>query len=117
MSDQIMWTTVDDVEKIWIYEGNEYSHRLVTRALQGCQSFSFHITTFEPGFDVMVEGDGEHEVVLYCLEGDSRQILDDGTEKHFTPGMAMYQPKTYRFRHLIGPNGLKVAVCCSPPRS
>ena len=70
MGDRIQWSRQEDVEKVWIHEGNEYSHRLVTNNRQGCESFSFHITTYEPGFDTMVEGDGVHEVVLYCLEGD-----------------------------------------------
>ena len=72
---------------------------------------------FEPNFAGVVEGGGEREVVLYCLEGDSRRILDNGMEKHLTPGMAMYQPKNYPFRHLVGPDGLKVVICWSPPRS
>jgi hypothetical protein len=115
LGDRIRHSTQSDVPKVWIHEGNEYSHRLVTQAREGCESFSFHITTYEPNFDVMVRGDG-HEVVLYCLEGDSRQILDDGSEVHFEPGMAVYLPRQYTYRHVIGSHGLKVAVACNPPR-
>ncbi len=117
MGDRIEWTTQDDVEKIWIFEGDEYSHRLVTTRRQGCESFSFHITTYTPHFDTIVEGDGVHEVVLYCLQGDSKQIvLEDGRERHFRPGTAMYLPRDFRYRHIIGANGLVVAVACTPPR-
>ena len=115
MGDKIMASRQEDVEKIWIHEGWEYSHRLVTDRVQGCESFSFHITTYEPNFDTIVESDG-HEVVLYCLEGESRQILNDGTEIHFTPGTATYLPRVYTYRHIVGPQGLKVVVACSPPR-
>ncbi len=113
---KIQWVRQDDVEKVWIYEGFEHSHRLVTNKRQGA-SFSFHITTYQPHFDVIVEGRGHDEVVLYCLEGDSRQIIEEtGVETHFTPGMAVYLPKVYRYRHIIGPKGLVVAVACTPPR-
>jgi hypothetical protein len=115
VGDKIRATRVEDVEKVWIHEGKEYSHRLVTRGREGCDSFSFHITTYEPNVDLQVVGDG-HEVVLYCLEGDSRQILEDGTEIEFKPGTATYLPRQYTYRHVIGPNGLKVAVACQPPR-
>jgi len=116
MGDRIMASRQEDVETIWIYEGNEYSHRVVTTKRQGAEAFSFHITTYSPNFDTMVEGDGIHEVVLYCLEGESRQILEDGTEIHLTTGTATYLPKHYTYRHIVGPQGLKVAVACAPPR-
>lgn len=115
---EIQWIRQDDVPKVWIYEGQEHSHRLVTNERQGA-SLSFHITTYQPNFDIMVEGHGHDEVVLYCLEGDSRQIVEeDGKQRevHFTPGMAVYLPKLYRYRHIVGPNGLVVAVACTPPR-
>jgi L-ectoine synthase len=113
---KIQWIRAEDVERVWIYEGLEYSHRLVTNERQGA-SFSFHITTYEPHFDTIVEGHGRDEVVLYCLQGDSRQIVEDtGVETHFTPGMAVYLPKVYRYRHIIGSKGLVVAVACTPPR-
>jgi len=115
MGDKMKATRVEDVEKVWIHEGWEYSHRIVTKKREGCESFSFHITTYMPNFDTIVRGDGQHETVLYCLEGDSRQILQDGTEIHFTPGTATYLPNNYEYRHIIGPHGLKVAVAKSPP--
>ncbi|RVA12627.1 hypothetical protein EN935_39135, partial [Mesorhizobium sp. M7D.F.Ca.US.004.03.1.1] len=88
---RMQWIKAEDVPKVWIYEGFEHSHRLVTNKRQGA-SLSFHITTYQPNFDTMVVGQGKDEVVLYCLEGDSRQIEDNGNEVHFTPGMAVYLP-------------------------
>lgn len=116
MGDKIRATRIEDVPKIWIHEGYEFSHRIVTKRREGCESFSFHITFYEPHFDTIVRGDGVHEVVLYCLDGESRQILDDGVEIHFTPGTATYLPRNYEYRHIVGPQGLKVAVACNPPR-
>ena len=116
MGDRIMWTRQEDVNRVWIHEGKEYSHRLVTKTRQGC-SFSFHITTYEPHFDTIVEGDGVHEVVLFCLHGWSRQIdLADQREHIFRPGDAMYLPVTYRYHHIVGEGGLVLAVCCTPSR-
>jgi IS30 family transposase len=55
----------------------------------------------------MVEGDGVHEVILYCLHGWSKQIVEGTGEEHiFKPGDAMYLPKDYRYRHIIGEAGL-----------
>lgn len=116
MGEKIMAMRAEDVEKVWIHEGWEYSHRLVTKRREGCESFSFHVTTYVPNFDTVVRGDGVREVVLYCLEGESRQILEDGTEIRFVPGTATYLPRAYTYRHIVGPKGLKVAVACSPPR-
>jgi L-ectoine synthase len=91
---KIQWIRQEDVERVWIHKGLEYSHRLVTNKRQGA-SLSFHITTYEPNFDTIVEGRGHDEVVLYCLEGDSRQIVEEtGVETHFTPGMAVYSPRS-----------------------
>ena len=105
------------MERLWVHEGLEYSHRLVTKEMQG-SSFSFHITTYEPFFDTIVEGDGIHEVVLYCLHGWSKQKdLADGRERIFRPGDAMYLPVTYRYHHAMGDAGLVLAVACTPPRS
>ena len=73
MKDKICWVRQEDVPKVWIHKDEEYSHRLITKKDQNC-SFSFHITTYEPNFDTIVEGDGIHEVVLYCLHGSSKQI-------------------------------------------
>ena len=116
MGDKIMWSRQEHVERVWIHEDLEYSHRLVTNKNQG-SSFSFHITTYTPFFDTIVEGDGIHEVVLYCLHGWSRQTdLSDQRERLFRPGDAMYLPVNYRYRHVIGDAGLVVAVSCTPPR-
>jgi L-ectoine synthase len=105
MGDRIMWSRQEDVERIWIYEGLEFSHRLVTKKRQ----------TYTPGFDTLVEGDGIHEVVLYCLHGWSTQIVTaTGEERTFKPGDAMYLPLHYSYRHIIGEAGLVVAVCASP---
>lgn len=112
----MQWSTQADVEKVWIHEGNEFSHRLVTNKRQGA-GLSFHVTTYKAGFDTIVQGRGVDEVVLFCLAGDSRQIIEEtGEEVHFVPGMALYLPKVYRYRHIIGPNGLVVAVAATPPR-
>lgn len=116
MGDKVMWSRQEDVERVWIHENNEFSHRLITRALQG-SSFSFHITTYMPFFDTIVEGDGVHEVVLYCLQGWSRQrVLPDGEERIFRQGDAIYLPVNYRYHHVIGDAGLVVAVSCTPSR-
>ena len=116
LAQTMQWVRAEDVPRVWIYEGLEHSHRLVTNRRQGA-SLSFHITTYQPHFDVIVQGHGYDEVVLYCLEGDSRQIVEEeAREVHFTPGMAVYLPKVYRYRHIIGPRGLVVAVACTPPR-
>ncbi len=116
MGDKIMWSRQQDVERVWVHEGQEFSHRLITRRHQG-SSFSFHITTYMPFFDTIVEGDGSHEVVLYCLHGWSTQTdLSDGREREFKPGDAIYLPVSYRYRHVIGDAGLVVAVCCTPSR-
>jgi len=114
MGDKIMWARQETTERIWIYDGLEFSHRLITKKKHG-SSFSFHITTYTPFFDTMVEGDGIHEVVLYCLHGWSRQIVTaTGEERVFRPGDAMYLPLHYSYRHIIGDAGLVLAVCASP---
>lgn len=116
MGSKIMWSRQEEVERVWIHKDNEFSHRLITKALHGA-SFSFHITTYMPFFETIVEGDGTHEVVLYCMHGWSRQIvIEDGRERMFKPGDAMYLPVNYRYRHIIGDAGLVVAVCCTPSR-
>ena len=116
MGGRIIATRLEEVERTWIHADWEYSHRLVTRKREGCESFSFHITTYMPNFDRVVKGDGVHEVVLFCLEGESHQILADGTVINFAPGTATYLPREYEYRHVVGQKGLKVAVACSPPR-
>lgn len=107
---------VEDVEPVSFHQDWEYSHPLVTNRKDACVSFSFRITTYEPNFERVVRADGVHEVVLHCLEGESRQILDDGREIHFTPATATYLPRVYQYRHIVRPQGLKVAVACNPPR-
>jgi hypothetical protein len=117
MGDKIMWSRQEEVERCWIHEGQEFSHRLITQQHQG-SSFSFHITTYMPFFDTIVEGNGVHEVVLYCLNGWSKQtVLDTGEERIFKQGDAMYLPVNYRYRHVIGDAGLVVAVSCTPSRA
>jgi hypothetical protein len=114
--DQIRWSRQADVERTWIHEGQEFSHRLITNKLHGAP-MSFHITTYMPHFDTMVEGDGVHEVVLYCLHGWSDQIVEStGKTHHFVQGDAIYLPKVYRYRHIIGEAGLVVAVCSVPSK-
>lgn len=116
MGDTIQWSRQEDVQLTWVHPGQEFSHRLITQKLHG-SSMSFHITTYMPHFDVMVEGDGVHEVILYCLHGWSRQIVEaTGEERDFKPGDAMYLPKTYRYRHVIGEAGLVIAVCANPSK-
>jgi hypothetical protein len=116
VGDKIMWSRQETTDRIWIHENQEFSHRLVTREREG-SSFSFHITTYMPFFDTIVEGDGIHEVVLYCLQGWSKQrVLPDGEERIFRPGDAMYLPVNYRYHHVIGDAGLVVAVSCTPSR-
>ena len=116
MGDKIIWARQETTTKTWIHTGQEFTHRLITNKKQGC-SFSFHITTYMPNFDVMVEGDGVHEVVLFCLHGHSRQIIEEtGQEHHFKPGDAMYLPVHYRYPHIIGDAGLVVAVCANPSK-
>lgn len=116
MEEKIQWARQEDVPLTWVHKGNEFSHRLITKKQNGC-SFSFHITTYMPNFDVMVEGNGVNEVVLYCLQGWSRQIVEATDEEHiFKQGDAMYLPKNYRYRHIIGEAGLVVAVCSNPSK-
>jgi L-ectoine synthase len=114
MGEKIMWARQEGTERLWVHENQEFSHRLITKKKHG-SSFSFHITTYMPFFDTVVEGDGIHEVVLYCLHGWSRQIvLETGEDRMFRPGDAMYLPLNYSYRHIIGDAGLVVAVCASP---
>ena len=54
MKDKICWVRQENVSKVWIHKGNEYSHRLINKKDQNC-GFSFHITTYEPHFDTIVE--------------------------------------------------------------
>ncbi|EUB99146.1 hypothetical protein PMI07_005427 [Rhizobium sp. CF080] len=113
---KIKWSRQEEVALTWVHQGQEFSHRLVTKKLHG-SSISFHITTYMPHFDTMVEGDGVHEVILYCLHGWSKQIVEETGEEHiFKPGDAMYLPRNYRYRHIIGEAGLVIAVCANPSK-
>ncbi|WP_172327673.1 hypothetical protein [Mangrovicoccus sp. HB161399] len=114
--DQIRWSRQEDVELTWVHKDKEFSHRLITNKLHG-SPMSFHITTYMPHFDVMVEGDGKHEVILYCLHGWSTQIVEStGITHHFKQGDAVFLPKDYRYRHVIGEAGLVIAVCATPSK-
>ena len=116
MGDSIVWARQETTTKTWIHPDQEFTHRLITNRKQG-SSMSFHITTYMPDFDVMVEGDGKHEVILYCLQGWSRQIIEaTGEERIFRQGDAMYLPLNYRYRHIVGDAGLTVAVCANPSK-
>lgn len=115
-SEKIQWSRQEDVELTWVHKDKEFSHRLITNKLHGAP-MSFHITTYMPHFDTMVEGDGVHEVVLYCMHGWSTQIVEGtGETREFKPGDAMFLPKNYRYRHIIGEAGLIVAVCAVPSK-
>ena len=115
MGDRIEWSRQEDVDRIWLKEGIEFTHRLITEANQG-SSFSFHITTFTPDFEHTAVGDGEHESVLFCLQGGSEQTLPDGRSHSFRPGDAMYLPKDFTYEHKVGSGGLVMAVACTPSR-
>jgi hypothetical protein len=111
-----MWARHEDIDRIWLHENQEYSFRLITNKAQE-SSFSFHLTTYLPHIDTVVEGDGEHETALYCLHGWARHIdLSDGREWEFRPGHAMYLPLRYRYRRIVGAAGCTVAVSCTPAR-
>ena len=115
-SDQIRWSRQKEVDLTWVHKSNEFSHRLITKKLHG-SPFSFHITTYMPNFETMVYGDGITEVVLYCLNGWSTQIVEDTGEcREFQQGDAVYLPKIYTYRHVIGEAGLVVAVCAYPSK-
>lgn len=115
-SDQIQWSRQEDVDLTWVHRDQEFSHRLITQKVHG-SSMSFHITTYMPHFDTIVEGDGMREVILYCLNGWSEQIVEEtGVRRKFRMGDAMYLPKVYTYRHIIGEAGLVVAVCAMPSK-
>jgi len=51
------------------------------------------------------------------LHGWSTQIVEATGEEHiFKPGDAMYLPKEYRYRHIVGEAGLVIAVCSNPSK-
>ena len=116
MGDKIIWTTHEATEKVWLYPDKEYSYRLITEANQQ-SPLSFHLTTYLPDLDTVVEGDGAHDTVLFCLHGWARhEDLSDGRVVEFRPGHAVYLPKHYRYRRTVGSAGMTVAVACTPSR-
>jgi len=108
--------TADDVPDIAIDPGQEHSRRLVTRARQGSESLSFHITTYTAGYESAVDGDGRYEVVMFCIRGSTTVVVDDGRVLDVSPGTALYLPTEFHYEHKVGPNGLVMAVACNPPK-
>ena len=84
MGDRIMWSRQEEVERVWVHEGLEFSHRLITRRHQGC-SFSFHVTTYVPFFDTIVEGDGVHATA--CKAGRGRPTCPTAANATSRPAM------------------------------
>jgi uncharacterized cupin superfamily protein len=109
-------TTVADVADVVIDLGQEHSRRLVTKARQGSEGLSFHITTYTANYESSVSGDGVYEVVMYCLSGSTTVTVDDGRVLDVTPGVALYLPTEFEYRHKVGPDGLVMAVACTPPK-
>lgn len=109
-------TRANDVERLWINPEQEYSHRIVTTKRQGAQSLSFHVTTYAAGFTASVDGDGVHEVVMYCTHGSAVVTADDGADQPMSPGAAIYLPREFHYDLAIGPDGMTVAVACNPPK-
>jgi uncharacterized cupin superfamily protein len=112
----IQAVTAADVPDVVIDAGQEHSRRLVTAARQGSQNLSFHVTTYTAGYLSAVSGDGVHEVVLFCLSGSTRVVVDDGRVLEVTPGTALYLPTEFSYEHTVGPDGLVMAVACNPPK-
>jgi hypothetical protein len=50
MKNIVAWSSQKEATKVWVHDGGEYSHRLITKERHG-SSFSFHITTFLPNFE------------------------------------------------------------------
>ncbi|GGL98130.1 hypothetical protein [Nakamurella endophytica] len=109
-------TRAEDVERLWINPEQEYSHRVVTTKRQGSQALSFHVTTYAPGFTASVDGDGVHEVVMYCTHGSAQVTTEDGVRREMSPGAAIYLPLEFHYDLEIGPDGMTVAVACNPPK-
>ena len=112
----IQATTAADVPDFVIDPGQEHSRRLVTRARQGSEGLSFHITTYTAGYESSVSGDGVHEVVMYCLSGSTTLVVDDGRVLDVVPGVALYLPTEFDYGHTVGQDGLVMAVACTPPK-
>lgn len=116
MTNRIEWARQEDTEKIWLYPDKEYSYRLITNAKHGAP-LSFHLTTYLPDTDSIVEGDGGHDTVLFCLSGWARHVdLLEPREWEFRPGQAVYLPQHYKYRRIVGSAGMTVAVACTPSR-
>lgn len=112
----IQAVTAADVPDVVIDPGQEHSRRLVTTARQGSENLSFHITTYTAGYESAVSGDGRYEVVMYCVSGSTTVTVDDGRVLNVTPGMALYLPPQFFYEHVVGPEGLVMAVACNPPK-
>lgn len=105
-----------DVPDVVIDLGQEHSRRLVTTARQGSETLSFHITTYAADYVSAVDGDGVHEVVLFCISGSTTVTVDDGRVLDIKPGTALYLPTEFSYQHTVGPEGLVMAVACTPPK-
>lgn len=112
----ISYSTAKDVERIWINPGQEYSHRVVTTRRQGAQRLSLHVTTYTPGFKAHVEGDGQHEVVMFCISGSGAVTPAGESTLHMAPGGALYLPLEFSYDLVIGDEGMSVVVACTPPK-
>lgn len=112
----IQAVTAADVPDFVIDLGQEHSRRLVTTERQGSQTLSFHITTYTENYQSAVSGDGIHEVVMFCLSGSTRVVVDDGRVLDVVPGVALYLPTEFSYEHTVGPDGLVMAVACTPPK-
>jgi L-ectoine synthase len=105
-----------EVPRVWITPEQEYSHRIVTTARQGAERLSFHLTTYAPGYQTDVSGDGVHEVVMFCLRGGAEVTVEGRDPIDFHPDMALYLPVEFAYSLAVGPSGMKVAVACTPPK-
>jgi uncharacterized RmlC-like cupin family protein len=112
----IAYSTAEDVERIWINPGQEYSHRVVTTRRQGAQRLSVHVTTYAPGFEAHVEGDGHYEVVMFCISGGASVTPAGAATLQMAPGGALYLPLEFSYDLVIGADGMTVVVACTPPK-
>jgi uncharacterized RmlC-like cupin family protein len=105
-----------DVPEYVVDPGQEVSRRLVTTKRQGAETMSFHLTTYTAGYSTEVSGDGIHEVTMFCVSGGTTVRTDDGRTIEVVPGMALFIPKVFAYDHTVGPDGLVMAVACTPPK-
>jgi uncharacterized RmlC-like cupin family protein len=112
----IAYSTAEDVERTWINPGQEYSHRVVTTRRQGAQRLSVHVTTYAPGFEAHVEGDGHYEVVMFCISGGASVTPAGAATLQMAPGGALYLPLEFSYDLVIGEDGMTVVVACTPPK-